>query len=81
MPTKKERMGEISKVIFQDGKNFSNANNLHKNLRVWFKILPGCIHHRPSTNYFDYINIDHKYMLYYISSRIKMNFPSILLSI
>lgn len=34
MIVKKERMKEIVIVIFLDGKNSSNAKNLHKHLRV-----------------------------------------------
>lgn len=71
-------MDEIDEVIFQDGKNFSNAKNLHNHLRVWFKIILGCVHQGPLANSFNYINTDHKYMLYYLS---KMNLPSILSSI
>lgn len=78
MPDKKAILDAIAKVIFQDGKNSSNANNLHRHLRVWFKILLGYIHHRPSINSSDYINIDQKHMLYYLSYGVKMNLPYIL---
>lgn len=30
----KDKLDDISRVIFQDGKNSSNAKNLHKHLRV-----------------------------------------------
>ena len=59
-------------------KPYSSPKNLHENLRIWFKIILGCIHPRPSLNSQDYINTDQKYMLYYLSSGNKINFPSIL---
>lgn len=78
MPTKKAMMDEIAEVIFWDGNNSSNTKNLHKHLRIWFKILLCCIHHRPSTNSSNYIKTNQKYMLYYLSYGIKMNLPYIL---
>ena len=69
MPTKKAKLYEIAEFIFQDGKNSSNAKNLHNHLKVWFKILPGSVHHRPLTNSYDYINTYQNYMLYYLSSK------------
>lgn len=71
MPSKKTRLDDIAEVIFQDGKNSSNAKYLHNHLRVWFKILLGCIYHMPLTNYSDYINTDHKHVLYYLLSGVK----------
>ena len=71
-------MDEIAVVIFQDGNNTKNAKNMHNYLRVWFRIILGCVHHIPSTNSFDYINTDQKYVLFYIASRVKLNLPSIL---
>lgn len=71
-------MDDIAGVIFQDGKNSSNAKNLHNHLRIWLKKFMGCVHNIPSTNSFDYINIDQKYMMYYLSSRTKMNITYIL---
>lgn len=45
---------------------------------VWFNILLGCIHHKPLTKSYDYINTYQKYMLYYLSFGIKMSLSSIL---
>lgn len=78
MLAKKDRMEEIARVIFLDGKPSSNAKKLHRHLRVWFKIILGCIHHITSTNSPYYINTNHKYIFYYLSTRSKMNLPSIL---
>lgn len=71
-------MDEIAEVIFYDGKNSSNAKNLHKHLKVWFKILLGYIHHGPSKNSSYYFNTYQKHMLYYLSFGIKMNLSSML---
>lgn len=78
MLANKERMEEIARVIFLDGKPSSNIKKLHHYLRVLFKIILGCIHHVPSSNLADYINITQRYMMYYLSTRINMNLPSIL---
>lgn len=45
----------ISPVIFKEETNFvdekgPSAKDLTRNLRVWFKIILGCIHHKPSTS-------------------------------
>lgn len=79
MQAKKTKLEEIATITFQDGKNSPNTKNLNNGLKVWFKILPGCVHQIPSTNHFDYINTDQKkYMLYYISFGTKMNLPSVI---
>lgn len=78
MPFKKAKLEEIATVIFPYGKSLSNAKNPHKRLRVWLRILLGCVHYRPSSNSSNYINTDQNYMLYYISYRIRINLPSIL---
>lgn len=78
MLAKRAKLDEIFAEIFQDGQNSSNTKNIHNHLRVWFKILLGYVHHRPSTNSSDYINTNQKYMLFYIYSGSKMNLPSIL---
>lgn len=78
MPYKRDKLDEIATVIFQDGKNSSNAKNIHNHLRVSFKVLLGVVHRRRSTNSYDYINTDQKYMLFYVSFGTKMNLPSIL---
>lgn len=56
-----KRDADISPVIFKEGANFVDENgpstkDLTNNLRVWFKIILGCINHMPSTNSYDYIN-------------------------
>lgn len=78
MLANKNKIEEIARVIFLDGNPSSNAKNLHKHLRVWFKILLGCIHHKPLSSSVDYINTNQKYMLYYLPTRTKINLPSIL---
>ena len=74
MIVKKDTIAKIAKVIFKNGKHSSNAKDLHVDLRIWFKIILGCIHPRPSLNSQDYINTDQKYMLYYLSNSDKINF-------
>lgn len=78
MSAKRAKLDEIAFFIFHDGKNSSNAKNMQNYLIVWFKILLGYVHHIPSTNSFDYIKTDQKYTLFYLSSRTKMNIPSIM---
>lgn len=39
MISKKVKLEEITVLIFQDAKNSSNTENLHKRLRVWLRIL------------------------------------------
>lgn len=78
MVANKDKIAEIANVIFKNGKSSSNAKDLHDNLRIWFKIIIGWIHHRKATNSLDYINIDQKYMLYYLEIGEKINLPLIL---
>ncbi|XP_050897261.1 uncharacterized protein LOC127104091 [Lathyrus oleraceus] len=73
----------ISHVIFKVGTDFEDdkdpsAKDLTNNMRVWFKIIIGCIHHRPSTNSSDYVNTRHKFMLFFLDKGLKMGLPSIL---
>lgn len=48
MIAKKDKIAEIAKVIFKKGNPSSNAKNFHDKLKIWFKIILGCIHPRPS---------------------------------
>lgn len=66
-------------TIILTKKNSHNAKDLHEYMRVWFKILLGCIHRRPPTNSADFINTDQKYMLYYNATDKKMNLSSIMI--
>lgn len=75
MIVKKDKIAEIAKVIFKNGKHSSNAKDLHDDLRIWFKIILGCIHPRPSSNSQNYVNTDQKYMLYYMTISDRMNLP------
>lgn len=73
----------ISLVIFKEEMNFEDdkgpsAKDLNRNLRVWFKIILGCIHHRPSTNSSDYIITCQKFMLFCLEKGVKLGLPSIL---
>lgn len=38
----------------------------------------GCIHHRPSTNSYDYVNTRQKHMLFFLEKGLKLALPSIL---
>lgn len=78
MKNKGKIFEEITFTIFQTRKNSQNEKDIHDTLKVWFKIILGCIHHRSQTNSFDFINTDKKYMSYYISTSQKINLPSIL---
>lgn len=78
-----KRDADIPLVIFKKGTNLADekgpsAKDLTNNLRVWFKIIPGCINHRPSTNSSDYINTHQKIMLFLLEKRVKMGLPSLL---
>lgn len=73
----------ISPVIFKEETNFvdeksPSAKDLTRNLRVWFKIILGCIHHRPSTNSSNYINTRQKFMLFLLENGVMLGLPSIL---
>lgn len=56
--SKKSKMEDIVEVISMNGKPSSNPNNIHKNIRIYFYIIIGCSHPRPSSNSQDYINTD-----------------------
>lgn len=73
----------MAPVIFKEGTNFEDdkgpsAKDLTRNLRVWFKIILCCIHHRPSTNNSDYINTRQKFMIFCLEKGVKLGLPSIL---
>lgn len=77
------REAMVASIIFKEGINLDegkgpNAKDLTDKLRVWFKIILGCIHHRPSTNLSYYININQKYMLLFLERRFKLALPTIL---
>lgn len=66
------------------GNNIGEMNQLKlreklpPQLRVWHKILMGCINPRPPSSSSDYVNANQKYMLYYLMSHQKMCLPSIM---
>ncbi|XP_050876619.1 uncharacterized protein LOC127080334 [Lathyrus oleraceus] len=70
-------MNEVAATIFQKGSD-SGVKNLKYESRILANIILGCIHHHPANNYVGYINVDHKYMLYYLAKGIKMILSSIL---
>lgn len=72
-----KRDADISLVIFKEGTNFADekgpsAKDLTNNLRVWFKIIFGCINHKPSTHSSNYINTYQKIMLFLIEKGVKL---------
>ncbi|XP_050916319.1 uncharacterized protein LOC127131441 [Lathyrus oleraceus] len=78
-----KREAIISPIIFKEETNFfdeksHSAKDLTRNLRVWFKIILGCIHHRPSTNSSNYSNTRQKFMLFYLEKGVKLGLPLIL---
>ncbi|KAI5430207.1 hypothetical protein KIW84_034689 [Lathyrus oleraceus] len=64
--------------ISAEGKHSKNKE-LYHDLPVWLKIILGTIHHRPASNSSDYINIDHKCILYCIHKGLKLCLPALLL--
>lgn len=71
---------EVIPTIFSlnpEGKTSKNKE-LHKNMRVWLKIIMGTIHHRPSSSSSDYINTDQKCILYYLHKGLKLKLSSFL---
>lgn len=81
--TNAKKEAKITSVIFEDGTNLDvykgpSAKDLTNNLRVCFKIMLGCIHHRPSTNSSDYVNTRQKFMLFFLEKGLKLTLPSIL---
>lgn len=61
-PREKYMSQEIIPIIFNQNPKGKTSKNkeLHQNMRVWLKIILGTIHHRPTSNSSDYINIDQK---------------------
>ncbi|XP_050890337.1 uncharacterized protein LOC127095731 [Lathyrus oleraceus] len=79
-----KRETTIAPIIFKAGTNVEdakgpNAKDLTNNLRLWFKIILGCIHHRPNTNSSNYGNTRQKFMLFFLEKGLKLTSPSILL--
>lgn len=78
-----KRCADISPNIFKEETNFANekgpsAKDLTRNLSVWFKIILGCINHRPSTNNSNCINTRQKIMLFLLEKGAKMGLTSLL---
>lgn len=72
---------EIIPTIFSqkpEGRTSSKNQELHKNLRVWLKIILGCIHHRQPSIFSDNVNTDQKCILYCLHKGLKLNQPSLL---
>lgn len=67
----------IARTNLEDDKGPS-AKDLTNHLRVWFKIIMGCIHHMPSTNNSDYVNTLQKFMLFFMENGLKLDLPSIM---
>lgn len=47
-------------------------------MRIWAKILMGCVHHRKPTNFADCTNDGQQYVFYYIAIGKKVNLHSLL---
>lgn len=76
---------KLESVIFKEGTKFDDgkgpsAKDLIDNLRVWFKIILGCLHHRQNTKSFDYTNTAQKIMLFFLKKGFKPALPAICLS-
>lgn len=78
MVEKRYDLIEISKVIFTFGVHSNKMKDLLPHLRIWARILLGCVHHKKPTNSADYINGDQQYVLYNIASGRKVNLHSLL---
>lgn len=65
MVEKESNVSEITKLIFVSGKNSRKVKNFHPKLKVWARIILGCVHHRKSTNSSYYINDDIRHLLYF----------------
>lgn len=81
--TDARREAMVTYVIFKEGTKWDegkgpSAKYLSDKLRVWFKIILGCIHHRSSTNSSNYININQKFMLLFLDKGFKLALPAIL---
>lgn len=68
----------MSKVIFSSRKHSRKIKDLLPHLKVWARILLGCVIPRPITKSCDYIDGDQPYMLYYIQYGKKVNFLALL---
>lgn len=73
---------KVASTIFKEGKKFNDGKNpsakdLTDTLRVWFKIIMGCIHHKPNTHSSDYINTNQKLTLFFLEKGIKLALPGI----
>lgn len=78
MVKNESKLADIFEVIFISRNHSRKIKDLHPKLRVWARILLGCVHHRRSINYFDYINGDQQYVLYYISTEKKVDLLTLL---
>ena len=63
---------------FSVEKSKYKRKDLHDNLRVWHKIILGCINPRPPSSSSDYFNINQKFMMYLLLSKQRINLPFIL---
>lgn len=73
----------VASIIFKEGTKMDwfqgpSAKDLYDKLRVWFKIILGCIHHRPSANSYNYINTNQKYMSFFLKKWFKLALPDII---
>lgn len=81
--TDSKREGMVASVIFKEGTKFDDgkgpsAKDLTDKLRVWFMVILGFIHHRPSTNSYDYINTTQKFMLFFLEKGFNLALLAIL---
>lgn len=78
MVEKESNITEMSKVIFSSGKHSIKIKDVLPHIKVWARILLGCVNPRPTTNSSDYINGDQQYILYYIKFGKKVNLLALL---
>ena len=78
MAGKGSDLNKFSQEIFTFGQLSNKIKDLKDYLRIWAKIILGCINHRKPTSSSDYINIDQQYLLYFIATKVKINLPHIL---
>ena len=78
MAEKSSNLTKISKEIFTSGHPSNKIKDLKDYLRIWSKIILGCINNRKPTSSLDYINIDQHYLLYFIATKAKVNLPHIM---
>lgn len=81
--TDAKREAMVASVIFKEGTKLdegkdSSAKDLSDRLRVWFKIIMGCIHHQSSRNSSNYINTIQKYMMFFLEKGFKLALPAFL---